>query len=65
MDITPEVIDAPIDTLSYDESVPYDEQLAPESSVEPGRAQLADRIGNTKVYLLSEATGARLGKVRW
>lgn len=49
--------------LSYDETVPYEEQLP--SAVEA--AGLASRIGNTKVYLLSEssATAARGGKVRW
>ncbi|KAH9912706.1 uncharacterized protein B0H18DRAFT_1052617 [Fomitopsis serialis] len=63
MDITPGVSDLSVETLSYDDTTPYD-QLPPPPPIEPGRAQLADRIGNTKVYLLSETTGTRLGKRR-
>ncbi|KZT74570.1 hypothetical protein DAEQUDRAFT_720751 [Daedalea quercina L-15889] len=61
MDITPEAFDMGADALSYDDTTPYD-QPPPPPPTEPGRAQLADRIGNNKVYLLSEATGTRLGK---
>ena len=49
--------------LSYDDTTPYDE-LPPPPPTGPGRAQLADRIGNNKVYLLSDTAGTRLGKVR-
>ncbi|KAM6495482.1 hypothetical protein JOM56_008188 [Amanita muscaria] len=61
MDIATD-LEAPADivhaTLSYDDSVPYEDQL-PETT-----ASLAERIGSTKVYLLSEASSkaARLGK---
>jgi hypothetical protein len=48
-------------TLSYDDSIPYEDQLPTE---EPARASLANRIGSTKVYLLSESSIARVGKVR-
>ncbi|THV00577.1 hypothetical protein K435DRAFT_657011 [Dendrothele bispora CBS 962.96] len=41
--------------LSYDDSVPYEEQL-------PDPAALASRIGNAKVYLLSESSVARVAK---
>lgn len=47
-------------TLSYDDSVPYSD-LPP---VEPEQPSLADRIGHTKVYLISDAIVARTGKVR-
>ncbi|KAI0771498.1 hypothetical protein BD413DRAFT_492814 [Trametes elegans] len=51
--------------LSYDDTVPYEDQItttshAPESS-EAGKS-LADRIGSTKVYLLSDASKSRGGK---
>jgi hypothetical protein len=42
--------------LSYDDTVPYEEQAGP---------SLADRIGNTKVYLLADSIPSKLGKVRW
>ncbi|CCL99161.1 uncharacterized protein FIBRA_01176 [Fibroporia radiculosa] len=63
MDITPEISE-PLDALSYDETVPYDELLPTQPSAESSQAQasLAHRIGSTKVYLLSETTGARVGK---
>lgn len=52
-------------------SLPYDDvplpeggqASAPETSTS-GRS-LADRIGTTKVYLLSDASKSRGGKVRW
>jgi hypothetical protein len=54
------------DTLSYDDSVAYEEQVPLNLSNDTGReTSLANRIGNTKVYLLSESTAARVGKVRW
>ncbi|KIJ70388.1 hypothetical protein HYDPIDRAFT_164442 [Hydnomerulius pinastri MD-312] len=54
--------------LSYDDNVPYEEQV---SEVEPGTnndaapaggAALRDRIGNTKVYLLSDSAQERTAK---
>jgi hypothetical protein len=52
---------------AYNDILPYDDEqvppLAPE--VEPVSGSLADRIGHTKVYLLSESSAARVGKVRW
>ncbi|KAH9843679.1 uncharacterized protein C8Q71DRAFT_825594 [Rhodofomes roseus] len=63
MDINPELAETGVETLSYDDITPYD-QLPPPPPAEPGHAQLADRIGNTKVYLLSETAGTRLGKYR-
>jgi len=44
--------------LSYDET-PYEHQLP-----EAGENALAGRIGNTKVYLLSESIAAKRAKVR-
>lgn len=65
MDIGIESSDfTPADMLSYDDSVAYDDQVPNQPVTEPVHTQLADRIGNTKVYLLSEAAGTRLGKVR-
>ncbi|CDO74100.1 hypothetical protein BN946_scf185043.g150 [Trametes cinnabarina] len=64
---TSEVLDPSSSTaaLSYDDTIPYEDQVAaapdaPELS-EPGRS-LAERIGNTKVYLLSDASKSRGGK---
>ncbi|PSS36880.1 hypothetical protein PHLCEN_2v1308 [Hermanssonia centrifuga] len=68
MDIVPEPIvadDTTVPTLSYDESVPYSDQLPVDTLNEPGQSSLANRIGSTKVYLISDATAARSGKVRW
>ncbi len=68
MDIVPEPIvadDTIVPTLSYDESVPYSDQLPVDTLNEPGQSSLANRIGSTKVYLISDATAARSGKVRW
>ena len=50
-------------SLSYDDTVPYAEQVPvqPESA----SSSLANRIGQTKVYLISDATATRSGKVRW
>jgi len=48
-------------TLSYDD-IPYEDQL-PDNG-EPAQSSLANRIGNTKVYLLSESSVARVAKVR-
>lgn len=58
----PETLDETSQILSYDESIPYEDQLP--SAAEA--AALASRIGS-KVYLLSEssASTARGGKVRW
>ncbi|KAF5357708.1 hypothetical protein D9758_007531 [Tetrapyrgos nigripes] len=59
MDISTEL--APVEdtslALSYDDSVPYEEQLPT-----PEQNALANRIGNTKVYLLSESSVARVAK---
>ncbi|PCH41621.1 hypothetical protein WOLCODRAFT_132039 [Wolfiporia cocos MD-104 SS10] len=63
MDTNPEGIEVSGEALPYEETTSYEEQLpAPSEPPLPGRSQLADRIGNTKVYLLSETTGMRLGK---
>jgi hypothetical protein len=59
-DIAPEFT-----VLSYDDTVAYEEQVPTHPSNDPGRSSLANRIGNTKVYLLSESSVARVGKVRW
>ena len=47
--------------LSYDNTVPYDEQI----SAAPPNSSLMNRIGQTKVYLISDAVATRTGKVRW
>lgn len=47
--------------LSYDET-PYQEQLPTEAEQQAN--SLANRIGHTKVYLLSEST-IKAVKVRW
>ena len=65
MDNFPDGI-APQDTmaLSYDDTVAYEEQLPTEAERERA-ASLANRIGSSKVYLLSESSVAtRVGKVR-
>ena len=63
MDILPEndgiVADTP-PLLSYDQDVAYEDQV--QSS--PAPPSLADRIGRTKVYLLSESNVTRGSKVR-
>ncbi|TFL00617.1 hypothetical protein BDV98DRAFT_549950 [Pterulicium gracile] len=46
--------DVPMPTLSYDNTVPYEEQTHPD---EPQRG-LADRIGSARLYLLSDTTKA-------
>lgn len=63
VDLPESIDDETSQLLSYDETVPYEEQLP--SAAEA--AALASRIGSTKVYLLSEssASAARGGKVRW
>jgi hypothetical protein len=64
MDIASEAIPpAEYSSLSYDDTVPYEDQLSPNDD-EPSHASLANRIGSTKVYLLSESSIARVGKVR-
>lgn len=55
-------------TLSYDDTVAYEEQLPTEAerAAEAARsASLANRIGNSRVYLLSESSTAatRITKV--
>lgn len=52
-------------SLSYDDNIAYEEQIPTHPSNDPERTSLASRIGNTKVYLLSESSAARVGKVRW
>lgn len=48
-------------SLSYDDNVPYDQQV----SAEPVASEsLVNRIGQTKVYLISDAAVTRTGKVR-
>ncbi|KAI0637747.1 hypothetical protein C8Q77DRAFT_1047270 [Trametes polyzona] len=68
MDTLPESAEASTSgaVLSYDDTVPYQDQVAAapdatELSNESGRS-LADRIGTTKVYLLSDASKSRTGK---
>ncbi|GBE79185.1 hypothetical protein BKA93DRAFT_772595 [Sparassis latifolia] len=61
MDTSPDATDTTAELLSYDD-VPYSEQLPAQPTADPSHPQLADRIGNTKVYLLSETSGARVGK---
>lgn len=62
MDILPEndglVADMPT-LLSYDEDLPYEDQVPT-----PVLPSLADRIGRSKVYLLSESNVTRGSKVR-
>jgi hypothetical protein len=48
-----------VSILSYDNAVAYEDQLP-----QPDSVSLANRIGNTKIYLLSESSVARVGKVR-
>jgi hypothetical protein len=57
-------LDSPVDlsALSYDDTVAYEEQVAPANDPEP--MSLANRIGRAKVYLLAETSVARVGKVR-
>lgn len=63
METLPDSPDLSVDTLPYDENVPYSEQLPPPPPADAGHS-LANRIGTTKVYLLSETLGARAEKVR-
>jgi hypothetical protein len=44
-------------SLSYDDTVAYEQQVPTTTETDP-RSNLANRIGNTKIYLLSEATAA-------
>ena len=54
--------------LSYDDTVAYEEQLPTEEEMAAATTteSLANRIGNSRVYLLSESTAAttRTTKVR-
>ena len=65
-----DIADAIVPTaLSYDDTVSYEEQLPTEAerAAEAARAaSLANRIGSSKVYLLSESSAAatRATKVR-
>jgi hypothetical protein len=62
MDNSPFISDqTEISTLSYDDTVVYEEQLP--SSNGANTASLANRIGSTKVYLLPESV-TKVGKVR-
>ncbi|RXW24231.1 hypothetical protein EST38_g1606 [Candolleomyces aberdarensis] len=53
-DIAPATMntDEPTTTLSYDDTVPYEEQIAVD---EPAGSSLANRIGKGKIYLLADA----------
>jgi hypothetical protein len=59
-DIAPEFT-----VLSYDDDVTYEEQIPAHTHNDSEHTSLANRIGSTKVYLLSESSVARVGKVRW
>jgi hypothetical protein len=67
MDILPEndglSSDMPI-FLSYNQDVAYEEQVLASPEEASQTLPLADRIGRTKVYLLSEANVTRGSKVR-
>lgn len=69
MDNLPEgVTSESLDLLSYDDTVAYEDQVPTNTSNDDdtgGGISLANRIGNAKVYLLSESSTTRLGKVRW
>ncbi|KAG1858961.1 hypothetical protein DFJ58DRAFT_781017 [Suillus subalutaceus] len=63
MDNFPDGVSAPdLTTLSYDETVPYESQVPTHPSNDPERTTLLNRIGNTKVYLLSDTAQARFAK---
>lgn len=65
MDNFPDGVSAPdLTTLSYDETVPYESQVPTHPTNDPERATLLNRIGTTKVYLLSDTAQARFAKVR-
>ena len=51
-------------TLSYDDDVIYEDQFPTQHANDVPRSSLADRIGTAKIYLLSETTSTRVGKVR-
>ncbi|KAF5363983.1 hypothetical protein D9756_000945 [Leucocoprinus leucothites] len=53
----PESHSDPGNALSYDDSVDYEHQI-PTTAEEDPRSNLASRIGNTKIYLLSETSAA-------
>ncbi|KAK0242184.1 hypothetical protein EDD85DRAFT_810290 [Armillaria nabsnona] len=55
-------LDPELSALSYDDDVAYEDQHPTHPSNDPGRAALANRIGTSKVYLLSESSTARVGK---
>jgi hypothetical protein len=62
MDVATDVIPSiphanPENSLSYDDTVAYEQQVPTATEADP-RSNLASRIGNTKIYLLSEATAA-------
>lgn len=67
MDILPETTyleqSADAGGLSYDDTVPYSDLSPPPPTDSASGPSLADRIGHTKVYLISD-TLARTGKVR-
>jgi hypothetical protein len=54
-----------LNTLSYDDNIAYEEQLPTYPSNDPAGVSLANRIGNSKVYLLADSSVNRVGKVRW
>ncbi|KAJ3530418.1 hypothetical protein NM688_g7710 [Phlebia brevispora] len=51
--------------LSYDDTVPYAELPPQPATSETAHSSLADRIGHTKVYLISDATATRAGKRKY
>lgn len=64
MDNSPEgVSHDSLNTLSYDDNIAYEEQLpTTHLSNDSEQVSLANRIGNTKVYLLAESSMNRVGK---
>lgn len=52
-------------SLSYDDSVPYEEQVSQQQPAdEPVQPALLNRIGTNKVYLIADSVQTRTAKVR-
>ena len=65
MDLSSEYFTAKQTTLPYDNVLETEEVSNPLPEVVADGSSLASRIGSTKVYLLSDASKSRGGKVRW